>query len=99
MGWKKRNQHNDANHVEIREGLRSHGVSVVDTASAPGFVDLVACRGGVNYMIEVKPPGWTKPRNANEKTQQAFRVWWRHTGGQVVVVTSLAEALTALGIH
>ena len=89
----------DANHAEIRDGLRALGLRVADTADLADFVDLVVAHAKRNYLLEVKPPEWTKPRSQRERDQQEWREAWAAAGGQVDVVRSLDDALMVLGLR
>lgn len=96
MPGRRRNSHRpDDTHGPIRDGLRRLGETVADVHEATGFCDLVVARG--NRMLEVKPEGWTKPRNEKERKQAEWREAWIAAGGQVDVVRNLREALVALG--
>jgi Holliday junction resolvase len=44
----------DKNHAEIRDAMREHGATVIDTSSLKNFVDLVVGFHGVTALIEIK---------------------------------------------
>lgn len=87
----------DRNQREIVGALRSVGASV-DTCHAvgAGFPDLAVGFRGVNYFLEVKdgllPPSDRKLTDAQVEWHGAWR-------GQVVVVTSVDEALRVIGVQ
>lgn len=86
----------DANQAEIVEALRIVGCTVQPLhAVGKGCPDLLAGRGGVNYLIEVKDG--RKPPSARTLTpdQVEWHDLWR---GQVAVVSSVKEALEAVGV-
>lgn len=92
----------DANHRDIVEGLRDAGCSVLDLSQlGHGVPDILVGSRGTNYLLEIK--------SLNERLkmsdgaarslvrQQAWFTMWR--GGEVRVVTSLSEALNAVGVR
>ncbi|MFL9582384.1 hypothetical protein [Stenotrophomonas sp. AB1(2024)] len=85
----------DENHAEIVAGLRKSGCDVVDLgAVGNGCPDLLVRRCGRLILIEVKDGA--KPPSERRLTpdQVKFHALW---GDSVVVVTSLTEALSAIG--
>lgn len=100
MGWKSfRARRTDANHAEVRDGLRKIGASVYDSSTAgSGFPDLVVGFRGWTLLVEVKNPrhrkvGGEAMRKTRER-QESFRLRWK--GGPVVQVESLDEAIALL---
>lgn len=91
----------DGNHAEIVRALRAAGCGVVDLSAVGGGVpDLLVhgpaypeCRMAI--LMEVKdgrrPPSGRKLT----KVQRDFHAQWK---GGLVVVTSVAEALAAVGV-
>lgn len=76
--------------MEIRDGLRACGWTVMDTGDAgKDFPDLVAGKQKETWLLEVKRPG-----GKESPGQQAKREAWR--GGPWIVVTSLADALAQM---
>jgi hypothetical protein len=91
----------DANHREIRDGLRAFGASVYDTSAVGhGFPDLVVGWRRRTELIEVKNPDPRVRRTggrsmrATRERQASFRRRW--LGRPVHVVTSLDEAIAIL---
>lgn len=86
----------DDNQGEIVAALRAAGCSVTSLASVGrGCPDLVVGRAGVTYLLEVKDG--KKPLSKRRLTpdEKAWHESWR---GQVAVVESVQEALTAVGM-
>lgn len=83
----------DANHAEIRDGLRAMGYQVSDThVCGNGFPDLVVrSRSGRVVLMEVKMPGG--------KLTQAETEFHRRWGASVRVVRSLDEAINEMEYH
>jgi len=93
--------HADTNQSEIVAALRGAGCSVELIASAnhrSGVPDLLVGARGRNFLLEVKRAR-TGPRGGGggrlSDDQRAWIAGWR---GSVAVVTSVAEALTAIGL-
>lgn len=81
----------DANQPEIVAALRKAGVSVQSTASlGNGFPDLVAAKGSMTWMIEVKGPKGTLTPD-----QIKFIDGWR---GTVHIVRTVDDALKLVGV-
>jgi hypothetical protein len=77
----------DANHAEIREGLRRCGYRVFDVHSLPGRLDLdVLAKSGLIVPVEVKQPG----EGLTEKEQTYLAFW------PGIVVYSVDDALEKL---
>lgn len=81
----------DRNHNEIARALRDAGVDVFESYQiGAGFPDLTCGRGGRTYLLEVKCG-----RGVLTPDEAAFLAGWR---GHVAVVTSVDEALRAVGL-
>jgi hypothetical protein len=81
----------DANQAEIAQALVDAGCSVQRThAMGGGFPDLVVGVRGQTFLLEVKADGATL--NARE---EAWHAEWR---GHVAIVTTVEEALKAVGV-
>lgn len=85
----------DGTHAPIRDGLRRLGFMVADVHTTTDFCDLVVAKN--NHMLEVKPEGWTGPRDERERKQERWRQAWRAAGGHIDVVRTLKEACEVLG--
>lgn len=86
----------DANQAEIVATLRAVGVTVqILAAVGQGCPDLLVGRKGINVLLEVKDS--RKPPSARRLTpdQQRWHNAWR---GRVHVVTTVEQALAAVGI-
>ena len=93
----------DANHSDIRDGLRSLGYVVHDfSASGDGIFDLlVEVAPGIGGWLEVKDP--KKPPSARRLTERERRFWdtcWRfaakvETIGEAVQRIQLMRELAA----
>lgn len=93
----------DANQPRIVEALRDAGCSVQTLHGVgDGVPDLLVGRwmpewGGVNFLLEVKADAKAKKRKGSTaEAQEKWRREWR--GPTVAVVTSVDEALSAVGI-
>jgi hypothetical protein len=87
----------DANQSAIVDALRSVGASVQSlSAVGNGVPDLLVGFRGQTHLFEVKDG--SKPPSARKLTpdQQEWHRNWR--GADVYVVTSIRDALTAIGI-
>ena len=87
----------DANHHEIVDALRRVGATVQSLAAVGcGVPDLLVGYCGRTYLLEVKDG--SKPPSARKLTQDQidWHAEWR--GGDVYVVTSVTEALNAIGV-
>jgi hypothetical protein len=84
----------DSTHTYILQSIREAGFTCLPTATYGGFFgDIVVAIDGSNIILEVKPEGWTRPRNDREREQAVRRERWRSAGGQVEVVRTPFEAL------
>lgn len=87
----------DQNQPEIVTALRAVGATVTPLhAVGSGCPDLLCGYAGKNVLIEIKDGA--KPPSARRLTKDQKR-WHATWAGQVVVVKSIDEALTALGIE
>ena len=90
--------HADENQAEILAALRKAGCSVqliaaANTGSASaGVPDALVGFRGRNVLLEIKRPGTGRLSEA----QQRWIAAWR---GDVAVVTTIAEALAAVGLR
>lgn len=85
----------DANQGEIVEALRKAGASVSPSHTAgQGFPDLTVGYRGQTYLLEVKD-GSLPPSARTLTTPQ--KIWHEGWRGHVAVVTSVDEALAAVG--
>jgi len=93
----------DANHTKIVKALRQAGCSVQSLASiGGGCPDLLVCCWPVvlgstctNYLFEIKDG--SKPPSARRLTQDE-KEWQARWRGPVYTVTSVEEALRAVGV-
>lgn len=88
----------DANHAEIRDGLRAAGFKVADLSACGGGVSDLCVKHpdlkwpGVPAFIEVKA-------SAKKKHTEAQIQWLEFCGGISYRADSLSMALTALELH
>jgi hypothetical protein len=90
----RRARRTDDNHAEIRDALRDvPGVYCQDVSAVAGLGFDLLCnfRGGPPVFIEVKQPATRNDLTESEKRARS------HWGTTWHVVTSLEEALAALG--
>ena len=84
----------DANQNAIVKALRDHGAYVRIVTQGDGLPDILCAYKGVTALLEVKdgdkPPSQRKLTPAEEKF---FQEW---TGGILVIVNSVQEALDVL---
>jgi Holliday junction resolvase len=81
----------DANQGEIVAALRQVGVSVQSLASiGKGCPDLVAAKGGMAWLIEVKGP---KGKLTDDQVK-----WIGAWAGEVHIVRSVDDALQLVGV-
>lgn len=73
----------DKNHNAIRDALLTHGFSVKETHTARGFVDLVAGKHGLSFLVEVKGEG----KDVKDK-QADFHASWK---GHICVVRTVED--------
>ena len=85
----------DENQPAIVEGLRRVGATAKLTTDVGGFVDIVVGYRGKNYLIEIKNPDQPKSKQVLTPDEQEFHDTWR---GQVVIITTLDEALKIIGV-
>jgi hypothetical protein len=91
MGYAKRV---DANQAAIVEALKRLGWHVHDTSRlGGGFVDLVIARRGVLRLVEVKDGSKPPSAQAFTKAEENVRADFALAGVQVLVLTSVAEAV------
>lgn len=87
----------DSNHADIVKALRKAGCAVQDlSAVGRGVPDLLACRAGINVLIEVKRPK-AKGQSAGTLTDEQI-AWIDRWPADVHVVTTAEEALKAMGL-
>lgn len=88
----------DVNQAEIVAGLREIGATVTSLASlGRGVPDLLVGHRGRNYLLEVKPPGGVRGGLSRQTLTEAERDWHRTWRGQRAIVTSIDQALYAIG--
>jgi Holliday junction resolvase len=86
----------DANQPEIVSALRHAGATVIHTHTVgKGFVDIVVGFRNQTYLMELKD-GSKKP-SARVLTEDEFALHTTWRGGPLVVVSSVDEALEAIG--
>jgi hypothetical protein len=79
----------DANHREIVDALRQAGCDVEDDGVE--VCDALVGRAGLTFMLEIK----TSRKAPLKPRQKRLRATWR---GHYAVVTSITEALAAVGL-
>jgi hypothetical protein len=87
----------DSNHDEIAQNLRQIGALVFDVHGYDGMLDLVVCRAGSTYFLEVKDG--SKPASARRLTpaeQETIRLL-ASVGVTAHVVTDTESAMRAIG--
>ncbi len=81
----------DGSHAEVRDTLRRLGFTVEDTSRfGGGFPDLIACRCGRLYFVEVKTA-----RGKLRASQVEFKQRWRD---HYFVLRSTADVLRWAGV-
>ena len=86
----------DANQSEIVEALRTVGCTVQPLhAVGQGVPDLLVGRSGVNILLELKDGSKRPSARKRTPAQLSWHDAWR---GQVVTVSSVQEALEAVGV-
>ena len=83
----------DANHAEIRDGLRALGYDVLDLSDVGGGIPDLCLRHPNHYaplFLEVKDGN--KPPSARVLTESE-REWFRYCGAITLMVLSLDEAI------
>lgn len=87
----------DANHAEIRDGLRECGFEVEDNSGVghgvPDLCVLINERLGISLHLEVKDP---KASKASHELTKAEQRWARYNGWNTRKVFTLDEALAAI---
>ena len=85
----------DADHAEIRDGLRALGAEVWDTADLGGGVlDLVVFWRGQVVFVEVKAPG--KEGRLTAKQQESM-LQLLAVGVKAIVATSIEDVVAVFG--
>jgi hypothetical protein len=80
----------DSNHAEIRDYLRSLGITVADTARlGGGFPDLVWSLAGITGLIEIKDKNVTPNLSSLTEMQRNFKYTWQ---GNYAIVNSKESA-------
>ena len=74
----------DANHGAIRDTLRRLGWRILDVSDCAGLCDLLAHRGGILRMVEVK----TAKGTLTARQQELMAEGW-----PIVIVRSVEDAL------
>lgn len=88
----------DVNQAEIVAALRDVGATVTSLATVgKGCPDLVVGFRGRNYLLEVKPPGGVRGGLSRQTLTEAEREWHRTWRGHRAIVTSIDQALYAIG--
>jgi hypothetical protein len=88
----------DANQAEIVAALRSAGCAVQSLATiGNGCPDIIAARGNVNYLIEIKDGN--KPPSGRKLTddEKAWHLYWSQFG-QVAVAENIEQAFEIVGL-
>ena len=86
----------DRNQSEIVDALRKAGATVTPLhAVGKGCPDLLVGWRGDNFLMEVKDGDLPPSARKLTPDQQTYHALW---GGQIVIVTSVEEALNALGV-
>jgi hypothetical protein len=86
----------DANQQEIVAALRHVGATVIHTHMVgSGFVDIVVGFRNSTFLLELKDGSKPPSRRALTEDEFALHTTWR--GGPLVVVSSVDEALEAIG--
>lgn len=87
----------DANHAEIVATLRAVGATVQSLAACGGGVpDLLVGYRGETFLFEVKDG--TKKPSARRLTNEEVNWHTLWSGRRVMVVTSVRDALAAVGV-
>ena len=85
----------DENQDRIVSTLRETGARVLSLAAVgKGCPDLLVCRSGTLYLLEVKDGAKSPSRRRLTKDQVMFHQLW-----PVTVVTTIEEALKATGVN
>jgi Holliday junction resolvase len=84
----------DANHGDVREALRKVGWTVVDMSGVgDGFPDLLAIKHGRTLYVEVKDGAKVKSKQKLTADEVRVHALLTNAGAQVVIVTSIQEAV------
>jgi hypothetical protein len=87
----------DENQALIVQALRKVGARVQSLAMVGhGCPDLLVSRNGVNFLLEVKNGMLSPSKRELTNDERAWHDTWR---GQIAVVSSIAEALAAIGVE
>jgi len=87
----------DGNQTEIVKALRSVGCSVQSLATVgDGCPDLLVGYRSANILLEVKDGSLSPSRRELTEDQEQWHSFWR---GRVHIVTSVEEALFAVGAN
>ena len=78
----------DANHVEIVDGLRKAGYSVLPLTMGRGAPDILCGSPTRNVLFEIK--------SGNHKLNQQQIAWHENWAGLVYVVRTLEQALVVM---
>ena len=88
----------DANHSALVATLRQVGCEVLDVHALPAALDLLVGVRGVFFLVELKdglkPPSRRRTTSAEQATIERFRA----VGCPVIVASTEAELLGALGL-
>ena len=89
----------DGNQAAIVDALRQiPGVTVLLlSAVGRGCPDICAGVKGKNYLLEVKAPGGPRGGTSRQALTDPEREWHRTWRGQAAIVTSIEQALYAIG--
>lgn len=86
----------DRNQPEIVKALRQAGASVHPChAAGQGFPDIAVGFRGRNYLLEIKDGNLAPSGRRLTPAQEEWHAAWR---GDAVVVTTVSEALAAIGV-
>lgn len=93
----RRNARTDDNHAQIVRALTDCGCTVQSLAPVgDGCPDILVGLRGVTYLMEIKNGAMVASGRKLKPAQVKWHAWWR---GHVVVVKSVADALTAVGLR
>jgi len=85
----------DANHKAIVKGLRDAGATVQSLAAlGKGAPDVLVGFRRLNYTLEIKNPLMPPSKRKLTEAEEEWHDEWR---GQVTVVETLEQALSAIG--
>ena len=88
----------DANHSQLVATLRQVGAEVLDVHGLPGALDLLVGVRGVFYLVELKDGLKPASRRKTTPAEQATIERFRAVGCPVIVASTEAELLGALGL-